>query len=72
LEEELLRISEKASFSNQRFFTAETFVNFADLWKKYLLTTKDEVKKKIIHKFIKKIEVGRKEVSIEWLVVRRA
>jgi DNA invertase Pin-like site-specific DNA recombinase len=68
LEERLLKISGKASFSNQRFVTAETFVNFADVWKKYLLTTKDEVKKKIIHKFIKRIEVGRKEVSIEWLV----
>ncbi len=28
----------------------------------------DEVKKKIIHKFVRKIEIGKNEVTIEWLV----
>ena len=39
----------KARVSAQRFVTAETFENFAEVWKKYLVVAKDEVKKNIIH-----------------------
>lgn len=68
LEERLLGVDKKACVSTQRFLTAETFENFAEVWKKYLVSAKDEVKKKIIHKFVKRIEVGKNEVTIHWLV----
>ncbi len=68
LEERLLGVDQKARVSAQRFVTAETFGNFAEVWKKYLVGATDEVKKKIIHKFVRKIEIGKNEVTIEWLV----
>ena len=68
LEERLLGMDHRPRISIQRFVTAETFENFAEVWKKYLVDAKDEVKKKIIHKFVKRIEIGKNEVTIEWLV----
>jgi predicted nuclease with TOPRIM domain len=68
LEDQLLRVDQKARVSTQRFVTPETFENFAEVWKRYLVSAKDEVKKKIIHKFVKRIEIGKNEVTIEWLV----
>ena len=47
--------------------SVETYENFAEVWKKYLVGAKDEVKKKIIHKFVRRIEIGKNEVTIEWL-----
>jgi hypothetical protein len=68
LEDQLLRVDQKTRVSTHRFVTTDTFENFAEVWKKYLVSAKDEVKKKIIHKFVKRIEVGKNEVTIEWLV----
>ena len=68
LEERLLSVDQKARVSTQRFVTPETFENFAEVWKRYLVSAKDEVKKKIIHKFVKRIDIGKNEVTIEWLV----
>ncbi len=37
-------------------------------WKGVLANASEEIKKKIIHKFIKKIEIGKNEITIHWLV----
>jgi site-specific DNA recombinase len=51
-----------------RFVTQETFTDFAKYWEKFLLTANDEMKKKIVQKFVRRVEVGKDEVNIQWLV----
>ncbi|MDD4974832.1 MAG: recombinase zinc beta ribbon domain-containing protein [Bacteriovorax sp.] len=63
---ELLNENKVASISPQRFVQADTFEKFVENWKKFLAIASEEVKKKIIHKFIKKIEIGKNEITIQW------
>ncbi len=46
----------------------ETFERFSDHWKLVLSRANDEMKKKIIHKLIRRIEIGQNEITIHWLI----
>jgi hypothetical protein len=68
LEEKLINENKVSSISIHRFVRLETFENFVESWKGVLANASEEIKKKIIHKFIKKIEIGKNEITIHWLV----
>ena len=68
LEEKLIEENKVSSISINRFVQTETFEAFVNNWKRVLANASEEMKKKIIHKFIKKIEIGKNEVTIHWLV----
>lgn len=46
----------------------KTYEKFVENWKRVLANASEEIKKKIIHKFIKKIEINKNEITIHWLV----
>lgn len=68
LEEKLLNANKAAPQAAQRFVRVATFEQFSVQWRSFLSTASDEMKKKIIHKFIRKIEIGKNEITIHWLV----
>ncbi len=68
LDEKLLKLDIGTSKPNHSLVKEQTFEQFSAHWKRYLATANDEMKKKIIHKFIRKIEIGKNEVTIHWLV----
>lgn len=68
LEEKLINENKVSSISIHRFVRLETFEQFVESWKGVLTNASEEIKKKIIHKFIKKIEIGKNEITIHWLV----
>lgn len=68
LEGRLLESNRTAFSSVKRIVHTETFERFSDHWKRFLSGANDEMKKKIIHKFIRRIEVGKNEITIQWLI----
>jgi hypothetical protein len=57
-----------ATSPSLRFVTQETFTDFTEYWDKFLLTVNDEMKKKIVQNFVRRVEVGRNDVNVHWLV----
>lgn len=68
LERKLLDENKAFSVSPQRFVRPETFERFSDHWKWLLATASEEMKKKIIHKYVRRIEIGKNEITINFLV----
>lgn len=68
MEEKLLNENKATSDSSQRFVKPDTLERFSDHWKRFLANANEEMQKKIIHKFVRKIEIGKNEITIHWLV----
>lgn len=68
LEDKLIRDGSLSRPSTLSFVKEETFRDFANYWEKFLLTANDEMKKKIVQKFVRRVEVGKDELKIHWLV----
>jgi hypothetical protein len=67
-EQKLLNENKVELMPINRFVHEKTFEDFAKNWKQHLNSASEELKKKIIPKFIRKIGVGKNEVTIHWLV----
>jgi site-specific DNA recombinase len=61
-------LEEQRNASTSQVVRNDTFEAFAAHWKRYLANASGEIKKKIIHKFVRRIEIGKNEITIHWLV----
>lgn len=68
MEAKLLSSNSEAIKSRRPCVSGKTFQEFSEHYKRFLESANDEMKKKIIHKFVKRIEIGKNEVTIEWIV----
>lgn len=64
----LLMENENPILSDKSLVEIETFESFASYFRKYLSDADQVMKKKIVQKFVKQVEIGEKLVRIHWFL----
>ncbi len=66
IEESLAKVKKQPINFEQRIVKVQTFQAFAENYRKFIKNADHEVKKQMVQKFIKKVEIGVDEVKIHW------